>query len=75
MSGVLEQIRWPFSRKAELNGSCLVKVDSRVLQLQQAKEILGEIFGIETCEVEEMIQARMEERVEWPDEFCLTYTR
>jgi hypothetical protein len=72
MSGVLEQIRWPFSRKAEPNGSCLVKVDSRVLQLQQAKEILAEIFGIEVWEVEEMIQVRMREKVEWPDEFCLT---
>jgi hypothetical protein len=47
-------------------------VDSKILQLQQAKEILAEIFGIEIWEVEEMIQARMEERVEWPDEFCLT---
>jgi hypothetical protein len=72
MSGVLEQIRWPFSRKAELDGSCLVKVDSRILQLQQAKEILAEIFGIEIWEVEEMIQVRMREKVEWPDEFCLT---
>jgi hypothetical protein len=72
MSGVLEQIRWPFSRKAEINGSCLVKVDSKILQLQQAKEILAEIFGIEIWEVEEMIQVRMREKVEWPDEFCLT---
>jgi len=72
MSGVLEQIRWPFSRKAEINGSCLVKVDSKILQLQQAKEILAEIFGIEIWEVEEMIQVRMREKVEWPEEFLLT---
>jgi hypothetical protein len=72
MSGVLGQIRWPFSRKAELNGSCPVKVDSRALQLQQAKEILAEIFGIEIWEVEEMIRARMREKVEWPEEFLLT---
>ena len=71
MSGVLEQIRWPFSRKAEINGSCLVKVDSKILQLQQAKEILAEIFGIEIWEVEEMIQVRMREKVEWPEEFLL----
>ena len=41
----------------------------KVMELQEAKEILGEIFGIDVREVDEMIQRRMEERVLWPERF------
>ncbi len=62
MAGVLEQFRWPFSRRAELYGSGFVPVDPRLQQLQEAKEILAEVHGIDISEVDEMIQSRMEAR-------------
>jgi len=63
MAGVLDQIRWPFSRKEALYGSCFVPADPRAQQLQEAKEILAEGFGVGISEVEEMIQNRMEETI------------
>lgn len=62
MAGVLEQFRRPFSKRAELYGSGFVPIDPRTQQLQEAKEILAEIFEVDTSEVEEMIRRRMEER-------------
>ncbi len=62
MAGVLEQFRWPFSKRAELYGSGFVPTDPRTQQLQEAKEILAEIFEVDISEVEEMIRRRMEER-------------
>jgi hypothetical protein len=41
------------------------------LQLQVAKEILAEVFGITLDEVEEMIRLRREEQVLWPERFWL----
>ncbi len=55
----------------------------RLIELETAKEILAEIFGVRAVEVEEMIQSRMEERSWarerthlaedglWPATFCL----
>ena len=37
-------------------------VNPRMLELEVAKEILGELFNIRTNEVDEMIRQRMEER-------------
>jgi hypothetical protein len=62
MAGVLGQFRWPLSRRSELCGSDFMPVDPRVQQLQEAKEILAEVHGIDISEVEEMIRSRMEER-------------
>lgn len=62
MAGVLEQFRWPFSKRAELYGSGFVPTDPRTQQLQEAKEILAEVFAVDISEVEEMIQSRMVER-------------
>jgi len=45
--------------------------DPKALELETAKEILGEVFGIRTLEVEEMIRQRCEEREEWPERFCI----
>ncbi len=67
MAGVLEQLRWHFSRKAELYGSDFVPVNPRLQQLQEAKEILAEVFGVGIPEVEEMIRTRAEERT-WRSE-------
>jgi hypothetical protein len=62
MAGVLEQFRWPFSRRAELYRPDFMPIDPRAQQLQEAKEILSEVHGIDIHEVEEMICQRMEER-------------
>jgi hypothetical protein len=36
-------------------------VNPRILELETAKEILGELFDIQVHEVDEMIRQRMEE--------------
>lgn len=77
MAGVLAQIRWPFSSKSELcERRNFGKLDRRTQELQEAKKILGEVFGVSFEEVEEMIQRRLEERgraeeSSWPERFCL----
>ncbi len=58
------------------------KVNTRILELQAAKEILAEIFHARPEDIEEIIKSRLEERswaVEqmpasdglWPVAFCL----
>lgn len=41
----------------------------KVLELQAAKELLAETFGISVLEVEEMILLRCEEKELWPESF------
>ena len=76
------RIRWPQKRSIIGHSSvALSKVDLRVLELQAAKEILAEIFGVRNSDVEEMIQNRYEEACyvkpsyeeteQWPREFML----
>ena len=66
MGGVLELIlgRSPLSRR--LDGHCVSlhssRLDVSVLQLETAKEILGEVFDTTSSEVDEMIRQRMIER-------------
>jgi len=65
MAGVLERIMQ--SRKRIITQKTpLDAVPIRVLQLQMAKEILAETFGVSVREVEEMIQMRCEEKESWP---------
>ena len=81
MAGVLERIRWPQKRAVIGHGSLVPLVDLRVLELQAAKEILAEIFGVRNSDVEEMIQNRYdevcyvkpgyEETEQWPRELVL----
>jgi hypothetical protein len=74
MAGILERIHWP--QKRALGDSTLAhSVDRRILELQTAKEILAEIFGVGVSDVEEMILNRYEEACyrndgseEWPQE-------
>jgi hypothetical protein len=74
MAGILERIHWP--QKRALGDSTLAhRVDRRILELQTAKEILAEIFGVGVSDVEEMILNRYEEACyrndgpeEWPQE-------
>ena len=61
------------------NKKCLVGpqmapdvVNPRMLELEVAKEILGELFDIRTHEVDEMIRQRMEERTLYGQEFNLS---
>ncbi len=80
MAGVLDRIRWP-QKKAIVHGLTTPKVDLRVLELQAAKEVLAEVFGVRISDVEEMIQNRYEESCcaktayegteQWPREFML----
>jgi hypothetical protein len=78
MAGILERIHWP-QKRALGDNSPDPKVDRRILELQAAKEILAEIFGVRASDVEEMIMNRYEEACyrnneleEWPLEFCLS---
>lgn len=55
-------MRWPAVRRREISFQHGRRRDTRVLELEMAMEILGEVFGIKSCEVEEMIKNRLEER-------------
>jgi hypothetical protein len=81
MAGVLERIRWPQKKLVVVHSSTAPKVDLRGLELQAAKEVLAEVFGVRISDVEEMIQNRyeevryvkpsFEETEQWPPEFVL----
>jgi hypothetical protein len=81
MAGVLERIRWPQKSVVIGHSSSAPRLDLRILELQAAKEILAEIFGVRISDVEEMIQNRYEdvrceaisydETEHWPREFLL----
>jgi len=81
MAGVLERIRWPQKSVVIGHSSLAPRVDLRILELQAAKEILAEIFGVRITDVEEMIQNRYgevrceanryEDMEQWPREFLL----
>ena len=73
MAGVLERIRWPQKKLVVRDSTSTPKVDLRFLELQAAKEILAEVFGVRNSDVEEMILNRYdyEETEQWPREFML----
>ncbi len=80
MAGVLERIIGPQRQKRLVQRSRKAPwVNPKVLELQTAMEILAEVFGISTLQVEEMLRERSEAggqscRVEvalWPEGFCL----
>jgi len=64
MTGVLEQLIRP-QKKA------MHRSDLKAMELQTAKEILAETFGISVQEVEEMILLRCEEKELWPESFSV----
>jgi hypothetical protein len=66
MAGVLERI---MQSKKKIIKQSMPKdmVPTKVLQLQMAKEILAETFGVSVREVEEMIQMRCDEKEAWPE--------
>jgi hypothetical protein len=80
MAKVLERLRWPQKRSVAALRP-LPRVDPKILELQAAKEILAEIFGVRISDVDEMILNRYDdvryeensswERDQWPREFQL----
>lgn len=70
MAGVLEFMRR--SRKQLVSQHLSLDTSHpKVLELQTAKELLAETFGISVLEVEEMIQLRCEKKELWPESFSL----
>ncbi len=53
-------MKWPWRHEASNIGP-FGMVTPRHAELETAKEILAEIFGVRAVEVEEMIRCRMEE--------------
>jgi hypothetical protein len=67
MGGVLERLGWHLARKP-LGEPCVPlhvrgrRADLSIVELETAKEILGEVFGTSSSEVDEMIKQRLAER-------------
>jgi len=57
MAGVLGQLIRPQKRTVE---HCTPQVDPKALELETAKEILAEVFGVRLSDVDEMILSRFE---------------
>jgi hypothetical protein len=75
MAGVFGQLIRPQKR---LMGHSIFQIDPKALELETAKEILAEIFGVRIADVDEMIKSRFEaddlgskENGLWPREFWL----
>ena len=66
MAGVLERIMQSRKRIIRQN-TPFDAIPTKVLQLQTAKEILAETFGISVQDVEDMIRMRCEEKESWPE--------
>jgi hypothetical protein len=62
MARVLERIRWPQKKQVVVHSSTAPEVELRVLELQAAKEILAEIFGVRISDVEMMERSRLRAR-------------
>lgn len=64
MAGVLEHLHWPLQSRPKTEQQVFpsYRLDLKVLELDTAKEILREVFGTSTAEVEEMIRQRLAER-------------
>ncbi|MCK9565405.1 MAG: hypothetical protein M0Q43_05080 [Methanothrix sp.] len=80
MAGVLGRIMGPHNQRRLIRRSeKTLWVNPKALELQTAMEILAEVFGIRTSEVEEMLRQRSEVVVKscmgevalWPESFCL----
>jgi hypothetical protein len=76
MAGILERLVRP-----QLSEMRAEQCDPKAMELQTAKEILAEVFGVRVSEVDEMILSRFEtagneytdreENEPWPQEFLL----
>lgn len=75
MEGVLERLRNPQKRSME---NCTALASQKAQELEAAREILAEVFGVQPSEVNEMIRNRFqksdkkssgEDHGLWPQEF------
>jgi hypothetical protein len=70
MAGVFELIRGP--RKSLVKPVVVLGcVNPSVLELQAAREILAEVFGVRLSDVDEMLRIRSEGRELWPERLNL----
>ena len=69
MAGVFATLGWPLQRSPRIERQVLssCRLDRKALELQTAKEILKEVFGTTSDEVEEMIRLRLAERDAHPE--------
>ena len=69
MAAAFAPLGWPWQRRPKVERQCLSSSipDRRALELQTAKEILEEVFGTTSAEVEEMILLRLAERHALPE--------
>ena len=61
MAGVFAQLGWPLHRSPRIERLVFPRnsLDRKALELQTAKEILEEVFGTTSADVEEMIMLRL----------------
>jgi hypothetical protein len=67
MGGVLERLKWPLLKRQPYCPCVplhMRRVDLPIMQLETAKEILGEVFDTSSSEVDEMIRQRLAQRDE-----------
>jgi hypothetical protein len=64
MAGVFAQLGWPLHRRPRIERQVFFsnRLDRKALELQTAIEILEEVFGTTSAEVEEMIRLRLAEQ-------------
>ena len=64
MAGVFAQLGWPLHRRPRIERQVFPsnRLDRKAQELQTANEILEEVFGTTSAEVEEMIRLRLAER-------------
>jgi hypothetical protein len=64
MAGVFAELGWPLHRKPRIERLVFPsnRVDRKALELQTAIEILEEVFGTTSADVEEMITLRLAEQ-------------
>jgi hypothetical protein len=64
MAGVFAQLGWPLQKRPRIERQVFTSFrrDRKALELQTAKEILEEVFGTTSAEVEEMIRLRLAEQ-------------
>ena len=64
MAGVFAQLGWPLHRKPRIERQAFLcnSLDRKALELQTAIEILEEVFGTTSADVEEMIRLRLAEQ-------------
>ena len=54
MAGVLERLGWPQKE------AVVCRSDRKTMELEAAREILAEVFGVKLSEVDEMIENRFQ---------------